>query len=181
MKASRWMSGLRQMRRSVVVLVLVALMPLVFGGCYGRFPLTKKIYDWNGQVSDSKWVKTLVMWAFSIIPVYQVGMLVDVAVLNLVEFWGGGQLMAMDTVDDQGNTLALAPSPDGSEAVLTVSRDGKVLAQERFVKVSDATMEVRSADGELRGMMLRLADGSIQLTDAHGQVMSELPAVAMVQ
>jgi hypothetical protein len=159
--------------------VLVAMLPFVFGGCYGAFPLTKTIYKLNGDVSDHKVVQTVTMWVFVIIPVYEVGMIADAIIFNLVEFWTGEHILAVGpATDSNGNTVCLTPSSDGRQAVLTVSRDGKVLAQEFFVKVSDTTFEVRDAQGNLHGKVLRAPDGTISLTDRNGTVVCTLPAGA---
>jgi hypothetical protein len=74
--------------------------------------------------------------------------------------------------------VSLTPSGDGQEEALTVSRDGRVLVQESFVKASDTTFEVRDAEGNLNGKALRAPDGTISLTDSNGNVVRTLPAGA---
>ena len=156
------------------------MLPLAMGGCYGGFPLTNKIYRFNGDISRHKLIQTVMFWVFLIVPVYEIGMLGDAIIFNLVEFWTGEQILALGpTTDSNGNTVCLTPSPDGRQAVLTVSRDGKVLAQEFFVKVSDTTFEVRDAQGKLHGKVLKSPDGTISLTDRNGTVVRTLPAGAL--
>ena len=174
------MSSLRNSRTWMIPAVLVAMLPFVMGGCYGAFPLTKTVYKLNGDVSDHKLVQTVTMWVFVIVPVYEIGMIADAIIFNLVEFWTGEQILAVGpTTDSNGNTVCLTPSSDGRQAVLTVSRDGKVLAQEFFVKVSDTTFEVRDAQGKLHGKVLKSPDGTISLTDRDGTVVRTLPAGAL--
>ena len=133
----------------------------------------------NGDISDSKLVQTVTFWVFVIFPVYEIGMFADAIVFNLVEFWTGEAVVAVGpTMDSNGNLVSLTPSADGREAVLTVSRDGKVIAQESFVKVSDTTFEVRNAQGRLDGKVLKAPDGTISLTDRNGNVVRTLPAGA---
>ena len=106
-------------------------------------------------------------------------MIADAIVFNLVEFWSGNELLAVGpTMDSHGNLVSLTPAADGREAVLTVSHDGKVIAQESFVKVSDTTFEVRNAQGRLDGKVLKAPDGTINLTDRDGTVVRTLPAGA---
>jgi hypothetical protein len=68
--------------------------------CFGGFALTKKLYGFNQSIMagnnglGARFVRTLVMWIMAIIPVYGIGMLVDLVILNLVEFWTGRPLMA---------------------------------------------------------------------------------------
>lgn len=172
-------SSLRKRRGWIAAVMLVAMAPFVFGagGCYGTFPLTHAIYKLNGDVSDSEVVKQVTFWVFVIVPVYGVGMLADAIVFNLVEFWTDQDVLAVGpTLDSNGNLVSLTPASDGHEAVLTVSRDGKVLAQESFVKVSDSTFEVRDAQGNLDGKVLKGPDGTISLTDRDGTVLRTLPA-----
>ncbi len=172
-------SSLRNRRAWVISAMLVAMAPFVFGGCYGGFPLTKTIYNLNGDISDNKIVQTVTFWVFVIFPVYEIGMFADAIVFNLVEFWTGEELLAVGpTMDSNGNTVCLTPSSDGQAAVLTVSRDGKVLAEEFFVKVSDTVFEVRDAQGNLHGKVLKAPDGTISLTDSDGTVVRTLPAGA---
>ena len=173
------MSSLRNSRIYVIPILLVAMLPLVMGGCYGGFPLTNKIYGFNGDISRHKIVQTVTFWVFIIFPVYEIGMLADAIIFNLVEFWTGEQILSVGpTTDSNGNTVSLTPSSDGRQAVLTVSRDGKVLAQEFFVKVSDTTFEVRNAQGTLHGKVLKSPDGTISLTDHNGVVVRTLSAGA---
>jgi hypothetical protein len=174
------MTSLRNSRTGVIPIMLMAMLPFVMGGCYGAFPLTHKIYNFNGDISRHKLIQTVTFWVFVIIPVYEVGMIIDAIIPNLIEFWTGEQILSVGpTTDSNGNTVCLTPSPDGRQAVLTVSRDGKVLAQEFFVKVSDTTIEVRDAEGSLHGKVLKLADGTINLTDRNGIVVRTLPAGAL--
>jgi len=173
-------SALRRRRAWVISVMLVAMAPFVFGGCYGAFPLTKTIYRLNGDISENRLVQQVTFWIFVIFPVYEIGMLADAIVFNLVEFWTGTQILAVGpTVDSNGNTVCLTPSSDGQTAVMTVSRDGKVLAQESFVKVSDTVFEVRDAQGNLDGKVLKAPDGTISLTDSNGTVVRTLPAGAL--
>ena len=68
-------------------------------GCFGTFSLTKKIYEFNDSIAGNdqtgKFVKSLVMIAMSIIPVYQIGVFADVIIFNLIEFWTGSNPLAM--------------------------------------------------------------------------------------
>lgn len=169
------MSATGALKGKVAVMMLLLILPMALGGCYGSFPLTKAIYKYNGEVSENKWVKTLVFWLFLIIPVYGIGTFVDAIVFNLVEFWSGKQLMSVGpTTDSNGNTVTLTASADGQEAILTVSRDGQTLSQERFVRVSDNLIEVRGMDGQVHGKVTRSADGGFNLCDQDGKVVQTI-------
>ena len=68
-------------------------------GCFGQFELTKKVWEWNDDISDSRIVKTLVFWVLNIIPVYGIASFVDVLILNVIEFWSGSNPMSMKEGD----------------------------------------------------------------------------------
>ena len=80
---------------------LLSLAILISGAtllqsCFGGFHLTKNLYNWNDSVSNDKFVKTLVFWGMSIIPVYQIGVFGDVIIFNLIEFWSGSNPLGMN-------------------------------------------------------------------------------------
>jgi hypothetical protein len=83
--------------RIIAGLLCVALF-LSFLGCYGSFALTKKVYDLNGSIGD-KFINTLVMWVFMILPVYEAAGFIDLVVLNTLEFWTGSNPMVMQDGD----------------------------------------------------------------------------------
>lgn len=97
-----------QIRRSrlVVALALVFTLSLsttTISGCYGQFAVTKKLYDWNGSINN-RFAKSLVFWAFIIIPAYQLVMLGDFLIFNVIEFWGGKNVIS-------GQGRAAGPPP----------------------------------------------------------------------
>ena len=75
--------------RPWIALMLLAVLAPVFTGCYGNFQATKAVYKWNAEVSDEKIVRSVVMWGLLILPVYYIGGLADVFVLNPIEYWSG--------------------------------------------------------------------------------------------
>lgn len=77
------------------LLLSLTLVTVSVSSCYGKFALTRKIYTWNGSVSENKFVQTIVMWGLMIIPVYSIGGTVDILILNTIEFWSGNNPMAM--------------------------------------------------------------------------------------
>ena len=72
-------------------LLIIALLALSLG-CYGTFPLTKAVYEFNGDVTENELGQSLLMWGFIIIPVYSCAMLGDGIIFNLIEFWSGESL-----------------------------------------------------------------------------------------
>jgi hypothetical protein len=67
----------------------VAALGLLAGSCLGPNRAFNAVHDWNEKVSEDKWVNEGVFIVCNIIPVYGVAYLVDIIVLNSIEFWGG--------------------------------------------------------------------------------------------
>ncbi|GAB7086240.1 DUF3332 domain-containing protein [Marinifilum fragile] len=99
------------MKKINVFLLACLFFTLSIGqtGCYGPFRLTKNLHEWNGTVGD-KFTNALVFFAFVVIPVYEVAVLVDGLVLNTIEFWSGDNPIAMK---------------EGEKDVQVVKKDGK--------------------------------------------------------
>lgn len=165
-KRRLFMSGLAGL---LVVTLLVMLV-----GCYGGFPLTKAIYRFNGEVGE-KLVQTLVFWVFIILPVYSIAMLGDAIIFNLVEFWTGTKLIvSASQAQPDGTMVTLAPDANGRDAVLSVTRDGRMITSARFVRVSDSQFAVYDPQGKLTGKVMKTADGGFNLTNAKGAVVSTI-------
>jgi len=154
---------------------IIALICPLFTNCYGQFPLTKAVYEFNGAV-DAGILQQVVFWVFVIVPVYGVAILADALVLNLIEFWSGDGLSIGSIKNSDGSVVSLRPSADGREALMTVSRDGVDVAQARFVRVSETVCEVWDSSGRLTGRAVRVPAGDLQLTDAEGCVIGTITA-----
>ncbi|GHT08411.1 membrane protein [Bacteroidia bacterium] len=58
----------------------------MFSSCIGSFGLSSKLLSWNKTIGDS-WTNELVFLCLWIIPAYEVTTIVDVLILNTIEFW----------------------------------------------------------------------------------------------
>jgi Domain of unknown function (DUF3332) len=85
--------------KSIISSILIGSTLFLSMGCFGGFNLTKVIYKWNGGVSESNLVKSLVMWGLIIIPVYEIVLILDFIIFNLIEFWGGSNPISMKAGD----------------------------------------------------------------------------------
>jgi len=167
------MSVLRRRASRIALLALLAILPTM-GGCYGRFPLTKAVYKFNGEVSDNTTVQNIFFWVLIILPVYELCNLGDAIIFNLVEYWTGDPVNLSSAENQDGSVVALEPTEDGKELKLTVTKEGKVIAETRFVKIGESTFEVRDARNRIAGMVIRQEDGSFNLTDAKGNVVKTI-------
>lgn len=83
---------------SFTLTIFVFLSTLFMSGCYGSYPLFKKMNALVGNI-DGRWGSTAVNIICWVIPVYPVILLVDLFVLNTVEFWTGSDPLAMEEGD----------------------------------------------------------------------------------
>lgn len=85
--------------RTIVMIAMIAVMGVALTGCYGKFALTKKVYDFNTSLGN-KFVNEVVFLAFCIVPVYEITFFVDGIALNLIEFWTGSNPLALQEGDN---------------------------------------------------------------------------------
>ena len=80
---------------------LVCCLVLVGGlsGCFAGFHLTQKVYQFNDDVSENKWVDEVVFLGLNIVPVYGLATFADAIVFNSIEFWTGKNVISLD--DDE--------------------------------------------------------------------------------
>ncbi len=90
------MKFIKKFKKLIVYTSIYSLIMVFNAHCYGNFYLTKSVYRWNGSIGNSsmtgRFLRSLVMIALSIIPVYGIAMLADLIILNLIEFWTGKPL-----------------------------------------------------------------------------------------
>ena len=161
------------MRRPHRFAVALLALGMLTSGCYGPFYLTRKVWKWNGEVSDNKWVVELVyLLTAHLIPVYGIAGLADAVIFNSIEFWTGNNPMA-DSADAGTRRIVRGDS----EVVL--KRIGSELSVEQFRKGEPAgTMRLRrqgngtvalNGDGAVLFKAETMADGSVTVTDGSGQ------------
>lgn len=166
-----------QSRRTVVAGLLV--MAVLANGCYGPFQLTRKVHEWNGQVSDNKWVVEAVFVLFAWLPVYGIATMADALVLNSVEFWTGKSLLAET---DDGSmpltwrvaregaevTFTRVRGPEGDELVIEQTQRGRLLPTVRIRRQGGGTVAL-DEQGTVLFTSTMLADGRVVVTDAAGR------------
>ena len=165
---------------------LVALAVLV-SGCYGPFNLTRRLYQWNGQVG-TKWEREFVFILLAWAPVYGITVLGDAVVFNSMEFWTG-----KNPVDAPERSRSAMPQTKrlargDSEALLTYAEGatGASLQIEEFQGHHPAgTLRLEQRDGITVGvdaagqLLLRaqtLPDGSVLVRDAQGRAVATYSA-----
>ena len=72
--------------RSLLALCLAAVITLG-AGCYGPNQLGTDLYKWNMGLSDDKWPREIVFGGLYLTGVYPICGIIDLLVLNSIEFW----------------------------------------------------------------------------------------------
>ncbi|UCE84647.1 MAG: DUF3332 family protein [Deltaproteobacteria bacterium] len=134
------------LRRLMAVAVLVGFLPVATSACFGKFELTRKVYAYNQDVSEDKWVQWVAFLGLSIFPVYFFATLIDVLLGNSFEFW-------------TGENPILAHGPNGEVAVARVVTPGVV------------DLTITDADGRVRSLTLVAeGDGAVARDGAGNEI-----------
>lgn len=153
--------------RLLAVVLVLTTFSLFTASCMGSFALTGKLYNWNKNLSN-KWISSLVLAVFVILPVYGIAALIDWIVLNVIEFYSGNNPVAegesptiTTQLDDKEVTLTFhagegvnfditAPATDGQIKTMQVRTKGdKVFAQVVETGKQTNLIAVATADGGL--------------------------------
>ena len=178
-------------RRSRQVVALLAA-GLMLGGCYGPFYLTRRLWKWNGQVSENKWVVEAVhlvcLWA----PVYGIAALADGIIFNSLEFWTGNNPMAPGNAtlpkvetkrvarNDAEAVLTHITSQQGEELLIEQYQKGKAAGSVRMRQQNGITV-ASDEKGDTIFRAQTLPDGSMLVTDAAGTRVAFYSASQMQQ
>lgn len=106
-------------KTTLVIMSALLVFTTTLQSCIGSFNLTKKVYELNKSVGD-KWIQELVFIVFSVLPVYNIAVIVDVVVLNLIEFWTGSNPMSMNEGDIE---IQYKKGIDGNNYKLTATKN----------------------------------------------------------
>ena len=140
------------MKKAIVTLLCAGM--IILTGCYGSNACYNKLHDWNGTLGN-KWLNSIVHFVMLVIPVYWIVFgLVDILVLNTVEFWTGSNPLASGDSyfekDAQGNTIAAVKNSDGTMSV-----------------------EVTTAAGEKANLTLQRDENVVRALDAEGNLVAQ--------
>lgn len=164
------------MKRANQVAAMAVALGMASAGCFGSFTLTRKLYRWNDQVSQDKWIKEIIFIVLALVPVYELSGLGDAIVFNSIEFWTGNNPIEPKKAGlDRIRTKRIARH--GEEAVLT--QDGDQLIIEQFQQGRRAASVSIRREGDVsvasdrQGTVLFIAqtlpDGRVLIRDAQGR------------
>jgi hypothetical protein len=147
-------------RRFIALFASLILLATLGTGCIGRFALSGKVRAFNMEVTEDRWGRELVFVCLYIIPVYPFSGMIDMLIINSIEFWTGKNPI------------------DGGESVTPISMnewttdtDTKVTMIHREDDSIDVTM--LSAEGEESYLNLRRTDRGVIASDAEGNVIAD--------
>ncbi|MBI5529508.1 MAG: DUF3332 family protein [Deltaproteobacteria bacterium] len=149
------------MKRAIAAVLIGSVLMLSLASCFGSFKAIRTVYKWNDSL-DNKWVKTLVLWAFTIIPVYGVIALADAIVFNLIEFWTGDNPLTSGALPD-GALAEFARVDDSTVRVRVIFTDGSETEFD-VVRLGERALAVLAADGTLLSRTELCDDGTVALT-----------------
>lgn len=179
------------MNRTFRLLMLLSLtmVSLNLQACFGKFNLTRAMWDFNKNISGNKFVQWAVFLVMTIVPVYGVGVLVDALVINSIEFWTGENPVSSAGSADTGTrvvrvspeeTLKLSRVPGSDVMKVEVERAGQAPVVRYFEPLDDG-MVVRDDAGEVVIQAREQADGSVAVTDGAGATMAMHSPEAVAQ
>lgn len=125
------------MIKRILSLALAATILFSSSGCFGSFELTKKVWEFNDEVTDSKFVNTLIFYVMYIVPVYGLAVFGDVVIFNLIEFWSGDNPLGMAPGEVQEQNVCY----EGNDYTLRASLNTLEVFDENGMLVDRLTFE----------------------------------------
>jgi hypothetical protein len=157
---------------TTVLLAIFIASSFASAGCIGRMALAGKVMKFNLEVTEGKWGRELVFLLLYIIPVYPIASMIDLLIINSIEFHTGtNPLSDQPRLARVGETRDVT-AEDGTRVVSTLREDGSIdLAitmidgQTHFTNVlrEGETIMARDADGNTVGM---IRQGEVTLASA---------------
>jgi len=179
--ASGVISSLMQTKtgRAAVVALAIMIGGTSLQGCYGTFPLTRALYDINGEITDNGVIHSIIMIVLGIFGVYGICMFVDYLVLNSVEFWTGEDMdfSSNTQVQPDGSVVAFeAVEGTSNQVMFTHTKDGEVISRTVMERQADGTTLMFDGEGTLRGSVQADEDGMLSFFNAKGKLIQEISA-----
>lgn len=173
----------------LLAVLCVAVLSLHVSGCFGKFSLTRAMWDFNKNISSNKFVQWAVFLVMVIVPVYGIGTLVDALVINSIEFWTGeNPVSSAGTAEGDtrvvrlgpGETLRLSREPGTHVMKVVLEREGQAPMVRYFEPLEDG-MVVRDEGGALLIQAREQESGGVTVTDAAGTTMAMHSPEAVAQ
>jgi hypothetical protein len=152
--------GTTMNRRFIALFASLVLLATIGTGCIGRFALSGKVRAFNLEATEDRWGRELIFVCLYIIPVYPFSGMIDMIIINSIEFWTGTNPI------------------DGGESVTPVSMnewttetDTQVTMIHRDDDSIDVTMV--SAEGEESYLNLKRTGRGVIATNGEGKIIAD--------
>lgn len=140
--------------KKVIISSLLACT-LLFTSCLGSYNAFNNLRAWNQGATDSKFLDNLIFWGLWIVPVYELFILGDTLIFNVIEFWSGSNPIAMkdgesetQMVEHEGNTYKMVATKNRIQiTVVEGPKEGKKL--ELFYKPDEKSWNAIRPNGEM--------------------------------
>ena len=142
------------LRRAIAIGVISVFLPLSTVGCFGKFELTSKIYRYNRDFNEDKWMNEILFLVLSFF--YGGAIVLDAILFNSLEFWTGKNPVT---------------ASNGATKVIT-DADGRVITMTR-VDTDTISVSVES-DGTRRDLVLVREDRAISAWDLNGTLLTRV-------
>ena len=161
--------------KRIATLVLVSALA---SSCMGSFMLTRKLYNFNDTLTGSKALNHLVFWALVfVLPVYELALLGDAFILNVIEFWTGSSLLAADIERHPDGSIRLARGDQVFWVRPVSERRVEITVADRSAQTAVAERAAQTAVERLVGAVEIDDDGSYVISNETGPIASVPRAV----
>lgn len=140
--------------KKIIISSLLACS-LLFTSCLGSYNAFNNLRAWNQGATDSKFLDNLIFWGLWIVPVYELFILGDTLIFNVIEFWSGSNPIAMkdgesetQMVEHEGNTYKMVATKNRIQiTVVEGPKEGNKL--ELFYKPDEKSWNAIRPNGEM--------------------------------
>ena len=167
------------MRRTNRLVVATVALAMVGSGCFGSFNMTRKLYRWNGEMSQDRWAKEAVFLILVWAPIYGLAGVGDALIFNSIEFWTGKNPIEMSTSgkgrmsriirDDAQAVLTRRLGPQGQEWRVDQFKHGQPAEGVRIARQGEISVASSTTDGHILFTAQTLPDGSLIIMNGQGQ------------
>ena len=130
-------------KNKIKVCIATVTLAAMLSGCFGSFGATRMLYGWNESIGGDgfggRFLRTIVMWGLSIIPVYPLFLFGDFWILNTIEFFTGTRLVGAN-VDKIGDTEVLVHAADGQIYRIAAVTSETFVVEQDGVQIGEGTI-----------------------------------------
>jgi len=141
--------------RFIALTISLAIVVSMSTACIGNFALAGNVRKFNLEFNEGRWERELLFVGMYIIPVYPFAGMIDILIINSIEFWTGE------------NPISKAPSVSPVTAKNFTAEDGTQVTMTH--QLDDTIMvELVTPAGETRTLELVRTDRGLVIKDEQG-------------